>query len=43
MEVEAILKKACWKNEETFRRHYKRDIVEDKVVDFNVLLDITKD
>lgn len=41
VEVERIMKKACWKNSKTFYTHYQKEIAVDDDVDFNVLLELT--
>jgi len=40
VEVEAIMRKACWKNAATFHKHYRKEIIQDDDVeiDFNVLI-----
>ena len=38
--IEDILKKGCWKNEKTFQKFYNKEIIEEKEVDFNVLIDL---
>ena len=39
MSIEEITAKACWKNAQTFYKHYKKDIVVTDVNNFNKILD----
>ena len=40
VEIDTIMKKACWKNSKTFYHHYQKDIIVDEEdIDFNILID----
>ena len=40
MDMDDIVSKACWKKETTFQRFYNKEIIINKEVDFNVLIEV---
>ena len=40
MDIEDVIKKGCWKNARTFLEFYDKEIIVEKEIDFNVMIDL---